>query len=339
MGKISKDQEQFILENYSKIPGSEISIALNLTLNQIRSVAYKCKIAPGRGKSTFSYRPTRHFSVNDDYFATPTIENCYWAGLIASDGCILSDNLLQLGLQTDDQYILEEFKRQIHFEGPVYSYKKNYSYKGIVSDKFYSSLSINSLKIVSDLRNNFNITRRKSLNLQPPNLNKEELIDSFIVGLIDGDGSVGNYSCKRQTALQISLLGTAEMLIWVKNRLCSILGKEIKGPYEQHKGQGRNIFSLSIHDKRARNLFVHFYKLPIFKSHRKWSNENYKYCCNYAKFRNVDKYKAILAMEKLGMTAHGISKQLGVSYQAIRWYQKQDLYLKLLSELNSDEKQ
>jgi hypothetical protein len=331
MGTVSKDQEQFIVENYSKLSGDQISAELNLTKNQIRNIAYRHKIAPKRGRSKFSYRPTRHFSVNDDYFSHPTIENCYWAGLIASDGCITSDHTVQLGFKTSDQYVLEEFKRRVNFEGSIYTYKKNYSYKGVQSDKFYSCVSINSTKMVNDLRNNFNITSRKSLTLQPPNLGNEELIDSFIVGLIDGDGSIGNYKCQRQTAIQISLLGTLEVLNWVKNRFSSIVGKDIKGLYKKRKGTGGNTFSLHVNDRTARNLFMYFYKLPIFKFDRKWSSQNYDYCCNYTKFRNVDKYKTILKMERSGLSIYEIAKELNVTYQAIFWYKKQKLYSQLSS--------
>lgn len=73
------------------------------------------------------------------------------------------------------------------------------------------ALSITSPKICADLLKNFNITNNKSLTLISPEL-PPELIDAFIIGYIDGDGSIGLYNSENtQKFLRISILGTINM--------------------------------------------------------------------------------------------------------------------------------
>ena len=39
-------------------------------------------------QNTISFKQRRKYNVNDCFFETPNIVNCYYAGFIAADGCI-----------------------------------------------------------------------------------------------------------------------------------------------------------------------------------------------------------------------------------------------------------
>ena len=146
-------------------------------------------------------------------------------------------------------------------------------------------------EIAKDLKRHFNIVPAKSLILQSPNINfnDKNLIDSYIIGLIDGDGTIGFRNLKnKQKALYISLIGTSEILSFVKTRFEEILGKSTSNL--QLKG---NSYTIYVSNKQARTLFLHFYSIPIYKLDRKWSKEKYEYCINYKKANPICKRKGV----------------------------------------------
>ena len=65
------------------------------------------------------------------------------------------------------------------------------------------------------LGNNFNIVPRKSLILRPLNNLTNEFSKNFIRGYVDGDGWI----IKNTNTKRIGILGTKEMLEWIKNIL------------------------------------------------------------------------------------------------------------------------
>ena len=145
-----------------------------------------------------------HF--DEQYFAAPELENSYWAGFIAADGCIVTPSVGQKQLQISLNYLdaahLESLKDAIG-AGMVRQY--NYG----------DSLRAARLTIVSDLlcetlEKNFKITPRKSLTLNPPDLSGN-LAYSFIAGYIDGDGCYTR-SGNRPT---ITIRGTFALLAWI----------------------------------------------------------------------------------------------------------------------------
>lgn len=161
---------------------------------------------------------------------------------------------------------------------------------------FYSStLNITSQKITDDLYKNFNITPRKSLTLLPPNISYPNLIDSFICGYIDGDGSI--YISKSTTrdvqdSLVIFILGTYEMMCWIKERFTQILGKEL-GTIRKHNNSEKNTYSYRIVNAGAREIFKHFYNLNAPKLKRKWTDEIYDCCVNYKKRNPICRRKGV----------------------------------------------
>jgi hypothetical protein len=72
--------------------------------------------------------------------------------------------------------------------------------------------------MISDLKNNFNITPQKSLTLQPPNLDYKHAL-CFIIGIIDGDGSIFLQKQKKDknNSIVLSIINTRFILEWVKD--------------------------------------------------------------------------------------------------------------------------
>ena len=141
------------------------------------------------GNAPFTARKLRKYQVNDGYFSTLTLENCYYAGFLAADGCITKNQLI-VGLSEIDKKWLENFKSSLNAESPI----KDRIQKGVYKTCY---LNITSDVICSDLLNYFNIQPRKSLSYTPPINLIDEQKDCFIMGLIDGDGSISLIKTKR----------------------------------------------------------------------------------------------------------------------------------------------
>jgi hypothetical protein len=155
-------------------------------------------------------------NVNDFYFSEITIENSYWAGFLAADGCLQQGmKNLSLGLQHIDLGHLEKFKSNINFKGKIHTH--TYFHKQLKKNYTFSNMTITSPRMCEDLKTNFNLTPKKSLTLKPPiNLNFEQSL-SYIKGYIDGDGCIdtsGNMNLK--------IHGTEEVMIWIKTILNTI---------------------------------------------------------------------------------------------------------------------
>lgn len=152
-----------------------------------------------------------HPNFNENFFASPNLNNSYWAGFIAADGCILDSSpgqkRLQILLKSTDLPHLESLKVEIG-GGDIYN---SSNHDDRTSKTYYGVYyRVFSDKICDDLGRNFNIYPRKSLTHQPPNLVGDSA-KAFIAGYIDGDGCYwldGRYP-------RIRIRGTEEVLAWI----------------------------------------------------------------------------------------------------------------------------
>jgi hypothetical protein len=131
----------------------------------------------------------RIYNVNDNYFANiDSEEKAYWLGFLMADGYInqrSGQDRLILDIAKKDEDHLEAFKKAINFEGPI----KEFIIKSGKWENFkHSQIAITSQKLVDNL-NKLGCTAKKSLSLKFPKL-KSDLINHFIRGYFDGDGSV-----------------------------------------------------------------------------------------------------------------------------------------------------
>lgn len=207
---MTKEQLLKILEISEERQIPEKEACLVVLGQQYRSLTYykrKFDITVNpMGKAKFTPRYKRLFEVNDNYFSTINNENSYYAGFIAADGNICSNqSKLTIALARKDRDFLKQF---------LINLNSNYNIRDLVVKNIYkcSEIHITSKQICDDLYNNFNIYPNKSLTLTPPKLTGESL-DCFIMGLIDGDGTIG-LSAQRegtQDSFYISVVGTKEI--------------------------------------------------------------------------------------------------------------------------------
>lgn len=152
---------------------------------------------------------------NEDYFAEPNLENSYWAGFIAADGCIHvrpnASKILDIGLKSTDRDHLILLRDTLG-AGRIYDQSTFDKRTG----KTYHSTSykLSSDKVCLDLAQQFNIHPRKSLVHREPNLVGDNAL-AFIAGYIDGDGSYTKY----RNRPKLSIAGNYQFLTWVSKEL------------------------------------------------------------------------------------------------------------------------
>lgn len=131
----------------------------------------------------------RKYNVNDNYFSSiDTEDRAYWLGFLMADAYInqrSGQDRLILDIAYKDRDHLETYKRHLGFIGPT----KEFTIKsGMYQGYKHCSVSITSQVIVNDL-DKLGCTPRKSNVLKFPSIS-DHLINHFIRGYFDGDGSV-----------------------------------------------------------------------------------------------------------------------------------------------------
>lgn len=200
-------EDNFLKENYGKITRTKIALALTKSDGSVKQRARK-----------FHLTSNIHFKLytrNNNAFSNLTLESCYWAGFIAADGCInIKHPSLHICLSPKDLDQLDRFRIFVGYSGPLHHAKNGTNLSLTVSSKF----------IIDDLAKNFNIFPRKSLTLEPPkNLTHEQSL-AYIIGYIDGDGTLNYNNCKSRTGkrssyLRLRIIGTPMILNWINKIL------------------------------------------------------------------------------------------------------------------------
>ena len=234
------------------------------------SVAELCNLLPNRTAKSIIHRKktlnldfdkrklNRKYNINMNYFSIPTIENSYWAGFIAADGCLSpKKHLVSFGQKAEDGYLLEQLTKDCGFTGEVRYFTTKDDYE--VASLFIWGVE----QWFTDLKKNFNITPQKSLTLKPPKIIDEENIIAFIRGYIDGDGGI--YPTNGPNTWTINITGTYEMLWWISNYFLSIIS-EIKARPYKHK----NIWAYSPSGERAIKILKKLLEIETPYLIRKW---------------------------------------------------------------------
>jgi len=196
------------------------------------------------------------YKLNHNAFNVPNFENSYWAGLLSADGCIkkhLKYSYL-LELSSLDYELVNGFKSFLKTDKPIYlnSQKSN--------NKIKYHMTVSSPYLVEDLKS-WNVEPRKSKYNKIPDCirSNEELLCYWLVGLIDGDGSI--YKIKKANNIGISILASLEIVKFINNWLnipcCFVQEKNID-----------NLFNLKFSGKNVVKLYNKIYRGMGLK--RKW---------------------------------------------------------------------
>jgi hypothetical protein len=210
----------------------------------------------------------RKYNQDPIFFLREKPEVYYSAGFIAADGNVdKNQSMIQIKIHQSDKAVLEKILAYSNGNNPIHIYDK-----GV--DKGLCSLRLNNFFWVKDLKDKFNIVPNKSLILEPPNFDlaktPPELVKSFIIGYIDGDGGI--YRRKNFNTLELYILGTKAMVEWLGKCFTYYYGTEIPAKaINQPNAKINKVWRIVLIGGKAQIILDDLKQLPIYKLERKWS--------------------------------------------------------------------
>ena len=154
-----------------------------------RAKRLNCYTTNQAGKGMTKNAKSKYF-VNSEYFSHWTPQMAYWTGFIVADGSISKrdKHLLRISQASIDEYMLERFKFDLNFTGPIRRGTNTLS-----NGKTYpfSVITINDEKIVQDLKSIGIVSNKTYIDFNYLEKIPCEYRKYFIVGLFDGDGTIG----------------------------------------------------------------------------------------------------------------------------------------------------
>lgn len=201
----SEEEDKYLKSLYGKVPRQEIlDCLLGKSYSDLKNRAYKLGLQGNRSfvQSQARRGKGRKHQIDFNFFDIIDCVRSYWAGFIAMNGNINEDRKrLMIGVDKKDLIYLEAFKKSVGYTGEASCFGCQFSIQFYGVEKWLEKLS-----------ENYCLTPRKHLTLQPPVQLDEENSLSFIIGYIDGK------SCFISTGkdFSIHLTGTNDMMCWIK---------------------------------------------------------------------------------------------------------------------------
>ena len=160
-------------------------------------------------------RSDQRYSHDQDFFFRDNEESFYIAGYWGADGCVKSQRgnrsgelSMSLGIKDADHFL--KMKNVMKIENPLSN--KIVKNHGRIKDSYQNELSFTSRKLCYDLLR-FNIAPRKTLNYSIPDwLFDHPLLNHFLRGFIDGDGTFCMLKQGKYGTANFSIVGT-EMFV------------------------------------------------------------------------------------------------------------------------------
>lgn len=195
----------------------------------------------------------RIYSYNENIFKEESERSFYLAGFIAADGCLFNNKktneyVLRIDLALADEQFLIEINKLFNSNKVL-----NSSHRG--KSKV---LVFNSKNMFDDLKK-FNIVPRKSLIYTFPKwLINHPLVNHFMRGYNDGDGSFYLKNNDQWNNVYFELSGTKEFLIIYKNILENMCNLYCKN--EVRKRNDKSISRLNYSGKALSSIVYFLYK-------------------------------------------------------------------------------
>lgn len=179
----TEDEVGFLKEHAHEMSATDIAEELGRTRASVNHYAHRHDISMEKPHSVYAdkmSKGSRKYDFDEDFFARDTPEANYWAGALVADGCVherdANSHTISLKISKKDITWLKKFKSSINATHPLNK-----------SGEFIE-LKIHSNKMFRDL-NRFGVVPRKTYKCAKPQVS-DDMINHFIRGLFDGDGSI-----------------------------------------------------------------------------------------------------------------------------------------------------
>lgn len=211
------------------------------------SITYILKILKRNGLQIRpNYEECRIYDLKETFFDNIDNEKkAYILGLLYADGCNTGKRVT-LGLTGDgEKNLLDRIGSILYNDNyPLGYWKKTKSWR----------LTIVNKKLATQLVS-LGVVPRKSLILKFPSRSivRETLLNHFIRGYFDGDGSI--MLQRDNTRHIVSFVGTFDFLTELKNIL---IGKDVFGNIYNASAKSGRLFDLRIQDRKSVDVFCRF---------------------------------------------------------------------------------
>lgn len=219
-------ETDFLIKNIKIMTFTELSVALGLTVDEVRYKANK-----------LGHLSKKHKNVNEDFFKTWSEDMAYILGLWFADGNLEKD-LKRFSICSIDFELLDKVKKAMQSEHPLRLNKKG--------SRTYT-LAIGRKEMCKDIVS-LGGTPRKSLTAIFPLNIPPQYREHFIRGNFDGDGSI---SLGYKGYPKISFLGTNDLLHGILNAV------QVEG--EVKKSKDANVHYLLFSGRKAQKVLHYMY--------------------------------------------------------------------------------
>lgn len=257
----TEKEDEFLRSHYGKVPRQFLLKLLpGATYHDVKNRAYKLGLSGNKSLVLSQARigKGRKYEIDFGFFDVVDSLRSYWAGFIAADGNLNeSRHRLAIRLAEKDRLHLELFRQTVGYTGPLYEVA---AYGKSGPQVLLQCHGVQSWLV--RLKENYCLTPRKSLTLQPPVSLDEDNSLAFIIGYIDGDG------CISVDVPSVQIVGTNDVLCWIKmwfDRLCPSMNRRyaVVRP-------NKNVFGYKVAGQRASYILRRLNKIVVPKLERKW---------------------------------------------------------------------
>ena len=166
------------------------------------------------------------YFLNEYFFEEiDTEEKAYWLGFLYADGNVYYKQTkygnVRLKLSSKDRAHLELFLKSLNSNSIIKDGTSNVKYKNIISNSDFSYISLWNTKLSNDLVNK-GCVPNKTFKLVYPKFLTDNLINHFIRGYFDGDGTISITNNKKRIGKQkvaCKFIGTYNFLSGVQSIL------------------------------------------------------------------------------------------------------------------------
>lgn len=263
-------EEEKLLEKYisEEVQFSDIAKILGRTRQS-------CAMKSSRLGLISSIIGSKKYTVNENFWKEPNPINCYYAGILASDGHIALgksksekfkfSGTLALVIHKNDLCTLEGLKESSNYSGPIIFPK----------DKNVCSLRVYCKEWNEDLITKFNIAPLKTYRIKPPNNISDQLFFCWLIGYIDGDGTF--YIRKNGNDFTIKILSCSQYIInYIYDFMIARFPQRLspKHTCRPFKRNGSNCWELRFTGIKATCISAYLRQYNVPKLARKWAKQS-----------------------------------------------------------------
>jgi hypothetical protein len=212
-----------------------------VTLSKVYSVLNKFKITCRSNKIN-----NRIYKLNQGFFTNiDREEKAYWLGFIYADGYVTTrGNYVGLAIAQKDKTHLEKFVSSLQTNYPIKEYLVS---NGYGEGNVFCRLIICSETVQTDLISKGVLTNKSlRLTFPSPQIVPMRLLQHFIRGYFDGDGSLSYYTSNNSKYFTIKICGTYELLDSMRSYFKSTLELNGSGSISKRKKDNKNNYYLTI---------------------------------------------------------------------------------------------